>query len=1499
MSDRPPRSNDNAPDEQPDNGTETHAAPQVDPANPAPSASSGGSGWQTPSSGWRQPGAETWQRPQSSTVSSAEVPALPKEMEDQPNFTGGWHRPRPEDTPFSDSDQLVVTAEPEESTTSAATTDDATTDDATTDDATSDTPDSQQEAQAETTSAPQTSQAPEDMMAMLDAIEDENDEDLFSMSELIALASLVDEEPRTGIQPSDAVPSVTTVMPAEDADDSEEDTGEFEIDALTPAERAVLQQSTSAGTAAPENDPGAYARQQLEALESTMPAEATRDQPAFDAPAGAAGGTDASSAASEYARQQLAALDNTIPPGMDQGATVPPPGATGPAPTATGMDPREEELARRFTETEEEVRTLRQMLHAGQITQEQFEEQLRSLMILDDDQVWWMIGAESDNWYKYQDNDWIAATPPRLPASDYYVNAPLPTLDSQPIPPAATGPTIFDQVDDIELDEYNMPVPRSGVPMIDPDRTVVGPSYLDPYLRDQEQTVASYNETSQPTIASAPVTDVTVASPAVPAGYGAIESPIVTAQPPALTDIEPYAPTYEEAEEAYRSNQIRNLVFAGLAALGIAFLIGVGVVLLILSWYNGIVEEYEPGIVALADYQPQFQTVTLLDYLDRPLATLSQAGQERIEVNLDQMSPYLIHAVVSTQNSTFFNDPGWDFGSVAGTFLDNLTNNPVDNTEQTITQRVAQALIVGGDSSASPETRLHSYVVAGEVTRRYNKNDILQLYLNESFFGNQNYGVEAASQFYFGISAEQLNLAQAAMLASILEDPVMYDPVTNREVALAHINDVLLRMGQVGCLDFQHGEWSAPSAQFCVTPTEVNSSQTILDTARIKARSYRPRQDDLEYPHFVTLVRQQLETAFGPNQLYSSGYTVRTTIVPELQDYVQDRLADQLVALSSNGVSQGAVLITEPVSGAIRVYIGSEDFYNSTNLGETDYARTYQYPGAAIQPIIYAAALDGLDRNGDGMLTNDEYLTPASILWDVPTTYDLNPQFSPTNFNNQFYGPVPVRLALAGQYNVSAVKALDFVGVDHFINTSRDMGLRWEENAAFGLPTALGEQGVRLYDMMVAYGTIATGGSRVPLHAVESIRDRAGNILELPETLRPPVQEQVLPSEIAFLLQHIMSDDSARVASGIPQNSPLNIGNLGRQGWVAAQTGTSAGNRDLWTVGFVSNTVVGVWLGRPDNGPISNQTGLTAAAPLWNNIMTQTVNSNTRSRPTSFPQPNTVSPVPICPDTGVEAGGTCASPIRNEYFAINRRPPPNTDGMVGQVEVNSWTGLLITEACDQPEDRIPVTYVNISDPSALAWLNTGAGRAYAQRIGLPQNIVPRPTLGCDVNTLLPTAVISSPVPNQPYQGQIDINGQVSAPPNFNRYTLEFAPVNTQNWQPITTSNVQQPMPNSVLGNWDTTAVPDGQYALRLGVFSNEGGFVFRTVTINVDNPDPTATPTPTVTPPPTPTELIFPTVPIGPTIPVGPTLDTGFATLPPLPFDDSAQPTATVDTSGS
>lgn len=1460
-------------------------------------------GWQTPQTPgkWRKP--ENQPTPESGGWQP--LPALPEELDQEPTSTGAWHLPNPQDTPFTPEDQLQVSADaaplpftedaPAEATTAAipmpppAQPVEASSPSLSPEDEllslvsnASDEATRQQQADAPIA----VSTAPEDLISMLDKIEDPDDFDTFSMSELVALASLVDEEPRQNITPGASAPAGTPVVPAppEDADD-------FRSAVLSPAERAVMGQTSpvppppGGGTGASStaaSDPGEYARQQLAALEG---GGAVGDAQATISPAGQVTipvdasptmGTPAQSDPGDYARQQLAVLAGSGGADSATGAL----GATAGIPTMPGqptVDPRTEQLARQFSETEDEIRSLRAMLQSGQIDPAQFEEQLRHLMILDDDQVWWMMGAETDTWYKFINGEWSIATPPRVQQSGngQYVYEPLPTLDSQPQPPTQIG---YEDPEDIQLDENNMPIPRAGVPIIDPNRTVVSPNYFSPDRGAEVTSPASpavYDDYEQATVANPVIGNIqpTVQS-ASAAGYGSIESPIDLAAPP-VADLALDTPTYEDVARTYRSNLMRNLVLAALVILGLLFVIGIGGVFFILSWYNGIVSEYENQIVGISDYQPAFQTVQLLDYLDRPLANLSRDGADRINVSIDEISPYAIHAIISTENERFYDDPGWDFAAIVRAFFQNLSAGTVESGASTITQQVARALIVQDAAGSETERKLHEAVVAGELTNRYTKDIILELYLNEFFFGNQSYGVEAASQFYFDIPASQLNLPQSAMLAGLLQAPGQYDPVTNPQAAFNRMNYVLERMATVGCIRFTHN-----GEEQCITRADLTRGETVFQKAQIETRRYLPRQFDVEYPHFVILVQQQLESAFGAQALYTAGLTVRTTFVPELQDFAQSRLDTQLRGLQQSGVTQGAIIITDPISGAIRAYIGSEDFFEEDNSGQVDFARTYQQPGSTIKPILYSAALEGIDRNASGALDAGEYYTPASIIWDVPTTYPTTPPYTPVNFFNTFYGPVSVRTALQGSYNVAAVKTYEFVGTDAFRATAERMGILFADDATFGLPTALGATEVRLYDMMEAFGTIANGGRLAPLYTIEAIADRGGGEVRVSEQLRP-VPTQALSAQTAYLMQDILSDNDARRDSGgFPDTTNLTLPNLAANDWVGVKTGTSSQNRDLWTVGFVSNAVVGVWLGRPDDNPIANTGSYEAAAPLWRDILTEVVRSS-RQQPTQFQPPADVVTLRVCPDTGAREGGTCGSPIRNEVFAANRQPSNPDQGFVTQVQINTWNNLLANEACPQQEDRAVVTVANINDPAAVAWLNSAAGRSVAQRIGLPTPVRSVPTGACDQGTTLPTANITTPTANQTVLETVQITGQVTAPSNFNRYELAYAPVNTNNYTSIGSFNQQQPNPNTILAEWDTRGVPDGQYNLRLIVFSNEGGFINRVVQINIDNPEPT--PTPTFTPSLTPTFLPA----------------TQSATLPPLPFDPVAGPSPTVNTTGS
>jgi membrane peptidoglycan carboxypeptidase len=1146
---------------------------------------------------------------------------------------------------------------------------------------------------------------------------------------------------------------------------------------------------------------------------------------------------------SEYVRDMLQQLES------EEGSD------TAVSSDTAAIDPRVEELARRFQETEDEVRALRQMLREGRISDTDFQAQLRSLMIMDDDQVWWVMGQDDDRWYKFVNNEWTAATPPRLSPSSRTMTFSTDQIIAEDRP--ATG---ADRAHDIRIDENNMPLPRQ-VAVTDPNATVVGSSYLS----DVHPSTATTMPT--PTLVN-PAADATVPI-AQPINYG--QGTAI----PGLGDAAPLEPGTREdaARRAARQNANRALIIAAVGIGLLLALIGGFIWFASNAFYNNIVNDYEPQLAALANFQPEFQTVTLQDYEGRTIATLSQGGNERITVPLDAINPDAIHAVLSLEDPDFYGEGAWGFGETLNAFFVSLTGNSVRNPEPSIAQQVARRFVLGNTNTNQATSSVEELVIAGELSRRYTRNQILELYLNEVFFGNQSYGIEAASRFYFAKNAADLNLPEAALIAGLIADPVTYDPVANREISFARMEEVLARMVAVGCLDMQHGN----VGRYCVTQDDREEPRTVLDNAIVRTADYLPRRTTGRYAHFVQLVRQQLEAAF-PN-LYTTGYVVRTTLVPELQDRAEQAISRALDgSLAGSGATTGAIVVLDPRSGAVRVYVGSHDYNDREQQGENDYARLYHAPGQTIMPMLYAAALDGSDRNGNGVIDANEYLTTASITWDVPGQYPL-PDGSALNVPSKnrgvFYGPVPVRSALANGYTGAATDVYQLVGDARFADTANRMGrLFTRTNPQMSWLTAIGETPVRLIDMVAAYGTIANGGTFFPPYTIEAISDRSGNVIEIPDVLRGDGERAISP-QVAYLLQSMLSDNASRNPQVYPANHQLAINSLPRQNFVGALDGTSEGARDLWSLGFATNAVTGVWLGRPDGNGVPNQTGLTAAAPIWNEVMSLVTRSQPTNPPREFQNPGSVGPQTICPDTGSPTG-QCPSPLRSDLFAAAR--PPQEAALTASVMVNSWTRQRINGFCPDTQDGVPIVAANISNQNAVAWLRSPQGRPFAQRIGLNENFSSLPIAECDQNTVLPQVNITSPVQGQEVIGNVTVQGQVNAPANFNRYQLEIAPAGAQNFQmlPGFPQQTQQPNPNSILGTWDTTRIPNGQYQLRLSVVAADGGYMNRQVIVNVNNPPPTPTPTPS----PTVTPMGIATLPG-----IVPTTDFGFT---PLPFDTPA-----------
>ncbi|MDX2075548.1 MAG: transglycosylase domain-containing protein [bacterium] len=1398
-------------------------------------------GWQLPqsSNAWQpvessKPPAEGWKPVQ-------EVPALPPELEKTPQETGDWHLPSPEDTPFKENDVISLPSPEDELTNLLAL--------------------SNIVAPIETTTTPPKKSepvlAPEDLMALIEQSSnapDSDDFDSVGMSELVALASLAES---TNTPPNKAtLTSELSIVPT---------------NKLSPAEKILYGQTHPPtdnqttqilqGEVVDEdsNDPAVIARKQIEALlagddEANLnidPAQYATQQIAQLGNTGAAKPLAEQSPA-DYAREQLAQLGI-----VEEGVT--------PIPTSTQplnfIDPRDEELAKKFIAAEAKVRILRQQRDNNLITWEDFESQLRDSMVLDYDQVWWVMDSDLDVWYKAQGNNWVEAIPDAL--SKYksmpktgsgrltqVVEDSLPYLDTSK---TNISNTEYSNPQNIPLDEYNMPLPRQ-VEQVDPYATVASSSafnmgeqsYASPTVPNTNLDVTQpSNAYSQPTVMAQPV------------NYGTIEAPYDEEDLGDEYDIEedddPES-IYEEAKINQRRRMVLVGTLAGTGFLGLIFLGGAGLVAAALLWYQGLTDTWKTPISTLATVQETtFQTVAVLDNAGNRIATLTRDGDQKVRVPIAQVSPYFIHAILSQNAPDFYTAGAWGTGEIISAFTQNTTSGNISQKVDNITREVARTLVIapngGLEINSADET-----AVAAEVARTYTKEQILEIYINDLlFFGNQTYGIEAAAQFYFNVKASELDFPQAALLAAITQSPATLEPVNNRQSAVDEMSILMDKMAKVGCLNFTH-QPPFGNQNFCVDVPLVQSPQVAVDKSTVLVKIFESRQATASrYPHFVELVREQLETTFGANEIYRGGYTVTTTLDRTLQDMSQQALVSQVNNLRTNNINTGSVIVIDPRNGAILALVGSPDARNAEINGQVDGTRVYQQAGDIIKPLVYATALNGFDINGNGTIETTEYYTPASILWDVPT--DIN-GYRPTNIGNVTNGAYSLRRSVQNVLTIPAVKTYQIFGETAFRTTSEAMGVRFTGDQVFGVNTGEGAVNVRLIDMAVAYGTIANGGMRMRPYVIESITDSNGNPIPMPAREQPV---QALRQDVAFLMQNILSDDEARTPI-YPQNSQLNIAGLPTLDVVSAMHGTSLTKSDLWTVGFTHNRVVGVWLGTFDDKPVLNNiVGFNGAAPLWNQVMRASLENNPAAK---FNQPASVTNSQVCADTGSRNLTNCATPD-NEYFSNSLLPPDQT--LVQRLTVDSWSGLIANDFC--PNHRIEATFASINDISAITWINTTSqGNAYAQRVGLVVPIAPPPTASCDANTPLPVGSITSPAGGVSIQGVVSVLGQVNAP-DFGRYQIEFAPAGSEAYQIIgSPMTVSQPNANSTLGQWDTRTVANGSYNLRLTVFANNAynGFITFTTPVIVNNPAvvPTAIPTNT------------PSVPIAPPV-----------SFTPLPFD--------------
>lgn len=898
----------------------------------------------------------------------------------------------------------------------------------------------------------------------------------------------------------------------------------------------------------------------------------------------------------------------------------------------------------------------------------------------------------------------------------------------------------------------------------------------------------------------------------------------------------------------------------GVIALFFAFLVAI----IILTYGYWSIARALPSVADLRERASQFETTRVYDSRNNLLYEIvdPQAGR-RTHVPLNKISPYLIAATLATEDKNFYSHPGFDPVGIVRAIWQNTQAGEAVSGASTITQQLVRALVLSPEERAQRTNmrKIREIILSAEITRTYKKDEILELYLNEIYYGNLAYGIEAASETYFHKTASDLTLNEAAFLAGLPQSPAVYDVFTNQEATLARYRDVL---GLMLALSTESPDCIPVSTQInpvCVTADEVKDAMLQMNDYQ-----FTLPKNDARFPHWVNYVRQILEDQYGAQTIYRSGYNVYTTLDPDLQALAEKSVADQVAALADKNVTNGALVGLRPGTGEILAMVGSDNYDDPVD-GQINMAIRPRQPGSSIKPLTYALAFE-------------KGWTPATLLWDVPTEFPdgANPPYKPTNYDNRFHGPVLARYALANSYNIPAVKTLQFVGIygdGGFVQFAETLGITSLTSDQYGLALTLGGGEVPLLQMVGAYGALANGGRRVFPIAIRKITDLDGKVVcEQPltpadlQTDPPPCQtpppagnwgQQVVSPENAFLVGDILSDNAARTPAFGP-NSPLLLSFP-----AAVKTGTTNDFRDNWTIGYTPNLVAGVWVGNADFTPMVHTTGVSGAAPIWHNFMEGALGGGQAA---AFARPPTIVEKTICGLSGAEPSEFCPpEEQRTELFASDRPPLPAERDLWQKAFLDPYTGLRLTAECAAyyQNDRLleqQKLVIAVSDPSAQKWLTEDPdGQAWAAAHNITPPIQWAPAADCTKDSPHPIISFAYPAEGATLTGgPIQILGQAAATADFDHFVIEYGlSHDPMGWGSVAGPNTNPFPETGRLADWDMSSLPDGPTSLRIIVFSKSGRSAEARVRFTVQHPTPTPTPTGTATLTPTVTDTATPT----------------------------------------
>lgn len=604
----------------------------------------------------------------------------------------------------------------------------------------------------------------------------------------------------------------------------------------------------------------------------------------------------------------------------------------------------------------------------------------------------------------------------------------------------------------------------------------------------------------------------------------------------------------------------------------------------------------------------------------------------RMYVKLDDIPKSLRDATIVTEDKDFYqNKLGFSMFGYLRAIRDLIFHGTVTGGS-TITQQLVKTVLLSPERNIT--RKLKELVLAIQVGKRYSKDEILEMYLNDIPYGSTAIGVEAASNLYFGKHVKDLTPAESAFLAGLPQAPSYYSPFSaNGKAYLSRTKHVLARLEEEGY----------------ISKKQADQEYSEVENFKFSSTDY-----NIKAPHFVMYVREQLIKMFGEQMLEQGNLYVKTSLDYNIEKKAEEILKDELDKLKGYHVGNGAVMVINPKTGEVLSMVGSRDYFDASNSGNFNTALALRQPGSSLKPILYADAFE-------------KGYTPSSVLMDVKTDFptdDLkNPIYTPVDYDGKYRGPVQIRFALANSINIPAVKMLARVGIKSFMERAFDMGIEnWQPTSQnmkdVGLSLVLGGREASLAQIVSAYGVLANQGIKRDPVSILEVRDSHGNTLYKNKDVSG-VRE--LSVEAAFLISHILLDNNARsLVFGL--NSWLVVSGK----TVAVKTGTTDDKRDNWTIGYTPSYVTGVWVGNNDNSPMNPAiaSGVTGAAPIWNKVM-QAILKDQKSE--DFQKPDNV----IVAQIDANGGGLALNgePTRTEYF-IKGTEPTSASSVYKKIKVS-------------------------------------------------------------------------------------------------------------------------------------------------------------------------------------------------------------------------------------